>query len=76
MGQNKLYPIFLKLEHLHTLLVGAGEVGLEKLNALLKNSPAAKVTIIADYVCDEINELTAGKEHIKILRRKFFFSDL
>ena len=24
MGQNNLYPIFLKLENLHTLLVGAG----------------------------------------------------
>lgn len=76
MGQNKLYPIFLKLENLQTLLVGAGIVGLEKLNALLKNSPAAKVTIIAESVCDEIHEITKDNVNIKILTRKFFFSDL
>ena len=76
MGQNKLYPIFLKLENLQTLLVGAGVVGLEKLNALLKNSPAAKVNIIAEHVCEEIIEIARDNDNIKILKRKFFFSDL
>ncbi|MCG8310600.1 MAG: bifunctional precorrin-2 dehydrogenase/sirohydrochlorin ferrochelatase [Cytophagales bacterium] len=76
MGQNKLYPIFLKLENLQTLLVGAGPVGLEKLNALLKNSPAAKVTVIAESVCDEILEIAKSNNNIRILTRKFFFSDL
>lgn len=76
MGQNSLYPIFLKLETLQTLLVGAGNVGLEKLNALLNNSPAAKITIIAEYVCDEILDISRKNKNIKILHRKFFFSDL
>ena len=76
MGQNRLYPVFLKLENLHTVLVGAGNVGLEKLTALLNNSPAAKVTIIADEICDEIKALTIGNENIKFLNRKFFISDL
>ncbi|HET7897664.1 MAG TPA: NAD(P)-dependent oxidoreductase, partial [Flavisolibacter sp.] len=31
---NRLFPVFLKLETLHVLVVGAGKVGLEKLNAL------------------------------------------
>lgn len=76
MGQNKLYPIFLKLENLQTLLVGAGNVGLEKLTALLKNSPEAKVTIVADYVCDEIIRIVENNPNIKLLKRKFFISDL
>jgi len=76
MGQNSLYPIFLKLENLRTLLVGGGNVGLEKLNALLNNSPAAKVTIIAERICDEILEIAEKNKGIKILNRKFFFSDL
>lgn len=76
MGQNKLYPIFLKLENLHTLLVGAGNVGLEKLTALLKNSPEAKITIVADRVLPEIALLIQGKATIKLLERKFFTSDL
>jgi hypothetical protein len=32
---NNLYPIFLKLENMQVLLVGAGNVGLEKLESLL-----------------------------------------
>ncbi len=76
MGQNRLYPVFLKLENLHTLLVGGGNVGLEKLTALLKNSPEAKVTIVADYICEEIAGMTLNNPNIKILMRKFFISDL
>jgi len=76
MGQNNLYPIFLKLENLQTLLVGAGNVGLEKLTAFLNNSPKAKITIIAETICDEIRDLAEQNSNIRILTRKFFFSDL
>lgn len=76
MGKNNLYPIFLKLENLQTLLVGAGTVGLEKLAALLKNSPKAKVTIVADTMCDDISALAKNNPNIKLLYRKFFISDL
>jgi len=76
MGQNKLYPIFLKLESLQTLLVGAGNVGLEKLNALLKNSPKAKITIVAEEVGNEVMEIINKSANIKLLKRKFFISDL
>jgi hypothetical protein len=48
---NQLFPVFLKLNNLHTVLVGGGNVGLEKLTALLQNSPAATVTIISKIFC-------------------------
>jgi siroheme synthase-like protein len=76
MSRNNLYPIFLKLENLQTLLVGAGNVGLEKLTALLNNSPGAKITIVADYVCKEIGEIVRNNKDIKIIKRKFFTGDL
>jgi len=76
MGQNKLYPIFLKLENLHTLLVGGGNVGLEKLIALLKNSPEANITIVADHVCDQVVAIIDKNPNIRLLKRKFFISDL
>ena len=44
---NQLFPVFLKLNNLHTVLIGAGNVGLEKLTAILSNSPQARVTVIA-----------------------------
>jgi precorrin-2 dehydrogenase/sirohydrochlorin ferrochelatase len=76
MGQNNLYPIFLKLENLQTLLVGAGNVGLEKLTSLLKNSPEAKVTIVAENVCAEVGRIAEHNPNIRMLIRKFFISDL
>jgi precorrin-2 dehydrogenase/sirohydrochlorin ferrochelatase len=47
MGRNNLYPIFLKTNNLNTLIVGGGNVGLEKLTFLLKSSPDAKVTVLS-----------------------------
>lgn len=37
--KNQLYPVFLKLEQLNILLVGAGNVGLEKLHSLYRILP-------------------------------------
>lgn len=76
MGQNNLYPIFLKLDSLQTLLVGAGNVGLEKLTAILNSSPEARVTIVAENVCDEVSKIVDRNPNIKLLMRKFFISDL
>jgi siroheme synthase (precorrin-2 oxidase/ferrochelatase) len=43
---NTLFPIFLKLDQLNTLVVGGGNVALEKVSALLRNSPQANITMI------------------------------
>jgi precorrin-2 dehydrogenase/sirohydrochlorin ferrochelatase len=54
---NVLFPIFLKAEHLQFLIVGGGNVGLEKLEALLKNAPNTKVTVLAPLIRQEIEDL-------------------
>ena len=46
-SRNNLYPIFLKANTLHVLIVGGGNVAEEKLHFLLKSSPDAKVTIVS-----------------------------
>ncbi|WP_448698907.1 TSUP family transporter [Mucilaginibacter sp. AW1-3] len=71
---NQLFPVFLKLNELHTVLVGAGNVGLEKLNAILVNSPLAKVTVVAEVVSEEVYQL-AGKFQQVIVRKKSFTED-
>ncbi|MEL6391718.1 MAG: bifunctional precorrin-2 dehydrogenase/sirohydrochlorin ferrochelatase [Bacteroidota bacterium] len=55
--RNQLYPVFLRLDRLRLLVVGAGEVGHEKLNFLLKSSPNANVTIVAPWMGPELKEL-------------------
>ena len=54
---NTLFPIFVKLDQLQTLIVGGGYVGLEKLTAVLANSPEAPVTLVAPEIRAEIHEL-------------------
>jgi precorrin-2 dehydrogenase/sirohydrochlorin ferrochelatase len=57
MEKNELYPIFLKVSELNTLIVGGGNVSLEKLTFLLKSSPNAKVTIVSKDFKQELIDL-------------------
>lgn len=74
--KNRLFPVFLKLEELDVLLVGGGNVGLEKLSAMLNNSPDTKVTMVADMFRDELREYIKGYPNVTLIERKFEFNDL
>jgi uncharacterized protein len=75
-NKNQLFPVFLKLDQLQTLLVGGGNIGLEKLHSLLSNSPEAKVTIVATEVNDEIRRLVWKHQSCQIFQRAFEEKDL
>lgn len=74
--KNRLFPIFLKLESLRLLIVGAGPVAEEKLNAVLKNSPATSIKIVAKDFSENVNNLIAGKPNIKPIQKEFSENDL
>jgi len=61
LEKNELYPVFLKVAVLEVLIVGGGNVGLEKLTFLLKSSPGASVTIVSKGFIDEVRDL--AKNH-------------
>ncbi len=73
---NQLFPVFMKLNELHTVLIGAGPVGLEKLSAVLTNSPQARITVVAEQVLPEIHQLAANHPQIKIIPKTFAADDL
>lgn len=73
---NKLFPIFLKLEQLSILLVGGGNVGLEKLTAVLNNSPETKIKLVATSISDEIKEIASEYTNIELNERPFRDSDV
>jgi len=73
---NNLFPIFLKLENLHTLIVGGGYVGLEKITAVLDNSPLALVTLVAPEIREEIRDIATANSRINLIVRKFEDGDL
>lgn len=74
--KNNLFPVFLKLEQLNLLLVGGGNVGLEKLNALLSNSPGAKIKVVAPFIKNEVVTLLQNYPACKIVQRSFEEWDL
>jgi siroheme synthase-like protein len=68
-----LFPIFLKLEGRPCLIVGAGNVALEKITSLLLADAAIRV--VAPTACDAIENLAAARR-IQLKRRDFEESDL
>jgi hypothetical protein len=51
---NKLFPVFLKLEKLRLLIIGGGNVALEKINAVLQNSPSAFSNLVGVTVSENM----------------------
>ncbi len=74
---NTMFPVFFKLHQLDVLVVGGGYVGLEKLEAILKNSPAARVTLVAAEVLQpDIRRLAKAYPHVQVVERAFRRRDL
>lgn len=73
---NHLFPIFLKLEKLKVLIVGGGNVALEKLNVVLANSPQTDVTLVAPEITEEIFRIASKNNNVKLKKRIFFPGDL
>lgn len=71
-----MFPVFLKLNELHTMLIGAGNVGLEKLTAILHNSPDASVTVIALSILPDVHVLAAEYKGVNIIQKSFADTDL
>lgn len=69
--RNELYPIFLKLHQLNVLIVGGGNVGLEKLSFMLKSSPNANVEVVAIQFLPELEALVANHPSVKLTQSKF-----
>ncbi|MBV9963133.1 MAG: bifunctional precorrin-2 dehydrogenase/sirohydrochlorin ferrochelatase [Parafilimonas sp.] len=67
MNQNNLFPVFLKLEELRLLIIGAGEVGYEKLQTVLGNSPDTRIRIVANYFKPEVEELVFQYPNVQLI---------
>lgn len=77
MKTNPLYPVFLKLHKLRMLIVGAGEVGYEKLFFILKSSPEANITVVAPWVSPELEALLSKKKYnVTVIKKPFDTRDI
>jgi len=73
---NQLFPVFLKLNQLKVLLVGAGNIGLEKLEAVLTNSPETEIDIVAETFLPKLLELVTDYPKVKLHPKRFEAADL
>lgn len=75
-SENKLFPVFLKLENFHVLIVGGGKVALEKITAILNNSPLTEITLVATHISEDIRQLAEVRENVELHERSFRETDL
>ncbi len=73
---NNLFPVFLKLEHLRLLIVGGGVIGLEKLNAVITNSPATRIKIVAKSISEPVKLLARKYDNIQWIKKEYQSEDL
>ncbi len=73
---NQLFPIFLKLTQLQLLIVGGGYVGMEKLSAILQNSPEANVKLVATTISEEIKLLVTNFPKVVLIERPYHVDDI
>ena len=73
---NTLYPIFLKLEEMRLLIVGGGNVAMEKLNSVLKNSPQTEIEIVAPFVSEDIKKISRERSNVHFSERRIGPFDL
>jgi len=73
---NKLFPIFLKLDSINILVVGGGNVALEKMNAIKRADRNAKVQLIGKDILPELIELVSEMPNVNIFNREFENNDI
>jgi siroheme synthase-like protein len=75
-GGNPLFPVFLKLEQLRLVIIGGGNIGIEKLQAVLANAPHTRIQLIAEEIDQRIEQLAEEHKAIKLFRKSYTASDL
>lgn len=74
--KNELFPVFLKLNELKLLIVGGGYVGLEKVTAVLDNSPQTHITLVAPEIREEIVALSQQYPNLTLQYKPYDSADL
>jgi siroheme synthase-like protein len=73
MRRSRNYPVFLKLQGKHVLVIGGGTVAAQKVGKLLESG--AKITVVSPDATETLRRW-AKKQRLRWLRRAFHFSDV
>lgn len=73
---NTLFPVFVKLDQLQTVVIGGGNVGKEKLTALLGNDANARIKVIAENYADGLKDYLAAFPFVEVHERSYHSDDI
>ncbi|ESU28324.1 siroheme synthase domain-containing protein [Flavobacterium limnosediminis JC2902] len=73
---STLFPVFLKTETARFLIVGGGNVGLEKTETLLKQNPDISIKLVASEISSALKAVLVKHPHIDFHERPFEETDL
>lgn len=73
---NTLFPIFLKTETARFLIVGGGNVGLEKTETLLKQNADIHIKLVASEIFPALKVVLDKHPHLVFYERPFEDADL
>jgi precorrin-2 dehydrogenase/sirohydrochlorin ferrochelatase len=74
--ENELFPVFFRMDKLHLVVIGGGAVGTEKVGAILKNSPAASVKVVAPQISQTIVDWTEKHPGLTLSYKSYNATDL
>jgi siroheme synthase-like protein len=74
--KNQLYPLFIKADKLPILVIGGGNVALEKVSNILLHSPDALIRIIGKEILPSIELIAENNPRIELIERVFEENDL
>jgi siroheme synthase-like protein len=69
--KNQLYPLFIKADKLPILVIGGGNVALEKVSNILLHSPDALIRIIGKEILPSIELIAENNPRIELIERAF-----
>ena len=75
-NSNNLFPVFLKLENLKLLIIGGGNIALEKLTAVVSNAPSTQIEIVAIELNKDVQVFAAQYPNISIKQRAYNITDI
>src|SRR5213082_2968142 len=73
---NNLFPVLLQMDRMSVLIVGGGNVALEKLTAVVQNAPNTRIRVVAAETRVEIKDLASSNQHLELIQRPFLPQDL
>lgn len=68
---NTLFPVYMKLEQMKVLLVGAGNVALEKLKAIKHNAPQTPICVVAKEIGQPFAEYASSCNNMELIKDNY-----